>query len=146
MDIALVTAFLTPFLPHLLKLGGQAASNVTDVVSEKFGEAAWAKAQKLWGCLRPKVEEKEDLKVAATQVATKPDSPARQAVFQEELEVLLGEYPDLATAITRIMEEEGPDGAAGNQIIQNVVGDKNQVIGQIFGGKVVGNVDGDVTM
>ena len=146
MDIALVTAFLTPFLPHLLKLGGQAASTVTDVVSEKFGEAAWSKAQKIWGCLRPKVEEKEDLKVAATQVATKPNSTARQAVFQEELEALLSEDPDLATAIAQIMAEETADGTPGTQIVQNVVGNKNQAIGQVFGGKVIGSVEGDVTM
>ncbi|MGD1928949.1 MAG: hypothetical protein ACFB12_08555 [Leptolyngbyaceae cyanobacterium] len=146
MDIALVTAFLTPFLPHLLKLGGQATSTVTDVVSENFGEAAWAKAQRIWERLRPKVAEKEDLKVAATQVATKPDSTARQAVLQEELAVLLSEDPDLATAIAQIMEEETADGTPGTQIVQNVVGEKNQTIGQVFGGKVVGNVEGDVTM
>ncbi|MEL6401725.1 MAG: hypothetical protein AAFR26_22020 [Cyanobacteria bacterium J06626_4] len=146
MDIALVTAFLTPFLPHLLKLGGQAASNVTDVVSEKFGEAAWAKAQKIWGCLRPKVEEKEGLKVAATQVASKPESPAWKAAWEEELQTLISENPDLATAISQIMKDESPDSTPGNQIVQNIVGEKNQAIGQVFGGKVVGNVEGDVTM
>ncbi|NEQ47588.1 MAG: hypothetical protein F6K00_30205 [Leptolyngbya sp. SIOISBB] len=145
MDIALMTAFLAPFLPHLLKLGGQAASTVTEVVAANFGEAAWGKAQKIWGCLEPKVEDNEELKIAATQVASKPDSSARQAVFQEELEVLLSEYPDLATAITQIMEEKSPDGTPGTQIVQNIVGDRNQVIGQVFGGFIVGNA-GDVNL
>lgn len=146
MDIALFTAFLSPFLPHLIKLGGQAAGKVTEVVSEKFGEAAWKKAQKIWGRLHSEVEEKEDLKVAAIQVAAKPDSNARQAVLQEELEVLLSENQQLAAAIAQIMEEDAPDGTPGTQIVQNVVGDKNQVIGQVFGGKVVGNVEGNVTL
>lgn len=146
MDIALFTAFLSPFIPHLLKLGGQATGKVTDVLSEKFGEAAWTKAQKVWNRLHPSVEEREELKVATTQVAAKPDSTARQAVLQEELELLLKDDPVLAAVITKIMEEDAPDGTSGTQIVQNVVGEKNQAIGQVFGGKVVGNVEGDVTM
>ena len=146
MDIALLATFLSPFLPHLIKLGGQAAEKVTEVVSEKFGEAAWVKAQKIWDRLSPEVEAKEDIKVAATQVAAKPDSTARQAVFQEELEALLKENPELVQVIAQIMKEDAPDGTPGTQIIQNVVGDKNQVVGQVFGGKVVGSVEGDVTM
>lgn len=146
MDIALIASFLAPFLPHLVKLGGQAASKATEVISEKAGEAAWTKAQKVWKHLNPKVEEKEDLKVAVAQVAAKPDSTARQAVFQEELESLLNDNPELAEAIIRIMQEDAPDGTPSTKIIQKVTGNKNQVIGQVFGGKVVGNVEGDVTM
>lgn len=145
MDIALLATFLSPFLPSLMRLGGNAAAKVTDVVSEKFGEAAWAKAQKVWERLQPKVEEKDDLKSAAVQVATKPESTARQAVFQEELEALLGENPDLAAAITKILQEEAADGTPGTQIVQNVTGNRNQVIGQVFGGKVVSN-EGNITM
>lgn len=145
MDITLLATFLSPFLPRLLKLGGQVAEKTTEVVSEKFGEAAWTKAQKIWDRLHPKIEEKADLKVATEQVAAKPDSTARQAVFQEELETLLNENPDLAKTIAQIMQEDAPDGTPGTQIIQNVVGNKNQSIGQVFGGKVA-NVEGNVTM
>jgi len=146
MDIAVVAAFLSPFLPHLLKLSGQAAGKVTEVVSEKFGEAAWVKAQKIWGRLYPSLEDREDLKVAITQVAAKPDSTARQAVFQEELESFLKDNSDLAEAIAQLMKEDAPDGTPGTQIIQNVTGIKNQSIGQVFGGRIVGNVEGDVTL
>ncbi len=145
MDISLLATFLSPFLPRLLKLGGQAAEKATEVVSEKFGEAAWTKAQKIWGRLHPKVEGKADLKVAIEQVAAKPDSTARQAVFQEELETLLNEHPDLTKAIAQIMQEDAADGTPGTQIIQSVTGDKNQSIGQVSGGKVA-NVEGNVTM
>lgn len=144
MDIALLATFLSPFLPHLVKLGGKAAEAVTEAISEKFGEAAWAKAQKIWQRLSPKIEAKEDMKVATTQAVAKPDSQARQALFQEELEVLLNENPELADAIAKIMQEDAPDGTPGTQIIQTVTGNKNQTIGQVFGGTVVGNVEGDV--
>ena len=146
MDIALLATFLSPFLPHLVKLGGKAAEAVTEAISEKFGEAAWTKAQKIWQQLSPKVEAKEDMKAATDQAAAKPDSQGRQAVFREELEALLNENPQLAEAIAKIMEEDAPDGTPGTQIIQTVTGDKNQTIGQVLGGTVVGNVKGDVRM
>lgn len=111
------------------------------VVSEKFGEAAWIKAQKIWERLFPKVEEKKDLKISMEQLAAKPDSAAPQAVFQEELETLVNENLDLAEVIARIMQEDAPDGTPGTQILQNVTGNKNQVIGQVLGGKGVGNGD-----
>lgn len=144
MDITLLAAFLSPLLPYLMELGGTAAETVTEAVSEKFGEATWAKAQKVWQHLNPKVEEKRDIKIAAIQVASKPDSKARQAVFQEELETLLKDNPELAEAIARIMQEDASDGTPKTQVIQNITGDKNQTIGQVFGGTVVGNVEGDV--
>ncbi len=145
MDIALLTAFLSPFLPYLMKLGGQATEKITEVFAKDFGEVASAKAEKIWKKLYPQVEAKADLKVAATQVAAKPDSSARQAVFQEELENLLRSNPDLAETLAQIMAESGPDGTSGTQIIQTVTGNKNQIIGQVFGGQVVGSVEGNVT-
>lgn len=48
---------------------------------------------------------KGNAKIAAEQVAAKPESEACQAVFQEELETLLKENPDLAQAIAQIMAE-----------------------------------------
>ena len=142
MDVALLTAFLSPFLPFLVKLGGKASEKV----GEKFGEDAWNKAKAVWSKLDPKVEAKEDLKVAAEQVATKPESEARKAVFQEELGTLLKDNPNLAAAIAQILQEDAPDGTSGNQIIQTVTGDQNQVVGQVTGGNVLGNVQGSVTL
>jgi transketolase len=142
MDILTLTAFLTPYLPFLLKLGDKAA----ETAAEKFGEDAWNKAKAVWEKLFPKVEAKQDAKIAAEQVAAKPDSSARQAVFQEELETLLKENPDLAKAIAQILAEDAPDGTPGTQIVQNVTGNQNQVIGQMTGGTLFGNVTGNVTL
>jgi transketolase len=142
MDIAVLTTFLAPFLPYLMKLGGKAAEGAAG----KLGEDAWNKAKAVWSKLSPKVEASSEVKVAAEQVAAKPDSQARQSVLQEELEALLQQNPELAEAIARIMREDAADGTPGIEIVQKVTGEKNQTIGQMYGGKAVGNVEGDVTM
>ena len=146
MDIALLAAFLSPFLPHLMKVGGQATEKITEVLAKNFGEAASSKAERIWAKLYPNFEEKEDLKLAATQVAAKPDSSARLAFFQEELENLFSTNSELAKEIAQIVSEPGPDGMPSTQIMQDVTGNKNQTIGQVFGGKILGNVDGNVTL
>jgi hypothetical protein len=48
MEIATLTAFISPFLPCLLKLGGKAAEKATESAAGKFGEASWSKAQAVW--------------------------------------------------------------------------------------------------
>jgi transketolase len=144
MDVIALTAFLTPFLPFLIKFGEKSAESV----ASKFGEDSWNKAKKVWDKLQPKVEAKEDAKVAAEQVAAKPDSKARQAVFQEELETLLKENPDLVEAIAQIMQEKS-EATSGTQINQTIQNTKGQVTGQQTGGKSIGNIDavqGDVNL
>ncbi|HEY9697640.1 MAG TPA: CHAT domain-containing protein [Trichocoleus sp.] len=136
MDIALLTAFLAPFLPFLMKFGEKASEKA----GEKFGESAWTKAMGIWSKLHPKLEAKDDARIAAEQVATKPESEARKAVFQEELDTLLKENPDLAKEIARILQEDAPDGTPGNQVIQNVTGGQNQVFN--ISGSTITNLTG----
>ena len=66
-------------------------------------------------------------------------------MLQEELESLLKENPDLAAVIAKIMEEDASDGTPSTQIVQHVTGNQNQVLGQVTGGKVFGNVAGNIT-
>jgi hypothetical protein len=40
VEIATLTAFISPFLPFLLKLGKKAAEKATETAAGKFGEAA----------------------------------------------------------------------------------------------------------
>jgi hypothetical protein len=143
MDIVALTALLSPCLPFLIKAAESASS--------KIGVDSWETAKKIWEKLHPKLEANEDARVAAEQVAAKPDSKARQAVFQEELEALLEENPDLAEAITQILQENPPKPAPGsvNQTVGNVEG---QAIAQQTGGKSIGkiqisgNVEGGVNL
>jgi hypothetical protein len=145
MDIATLTAFISPFLPFLLKLGGKAAEKATESAAGKFGEASWAKAQSVWDKLSPKVEAKESAKEAATDVANAPEDEDFQVVLRVQLKKLLAEDEALVGAIAQILQDDAPDGTPGLQIVQNVTGDRNQVIGSVTGGQVFGNVEGNVT-
>lgn len=148
MNVVVLTRFLVPFLPYLVKLGKGAGEKVTEVVAEKFGETAWKKAQKVWQRLSPEVEEKEDLKMATERIAANPDSTTWKAVLQEGLESLLNNNQDLAEAIAKILEDN-PEVTPGTQINQTIDNTKGQVVGQMTGGKAIGNIDsvqGDVNL
>jgi hypothetical protein len=109
---------LVPYLPLL-----------TEGVSQGIGKGAGEIAvKKIWEKLEPAL--KGNAKIAAEQVAAKPESEARQAVFQEELETLLKENPDLAQAIAQIMAER-----TETQISQVSRGN-GATIGQVLGGNV----------
>ncbi|MFN5764021.1 MAG: hypothetical protein ACK470_06345, partial [Pseudanabaena sp.] len=101
MDIVAVGALISSCLASLLKLGDQAA----EITGSKIGQDAWETAKKIWAKIHPKINEKEDAKTATDQLAAKPDSAARKAVFQEELETLLKENQGLAEAIAKILQE-----------------------------------------
>jgi hypothetical protein len=146
MEIVTLTAFLIPFLPTLLRLGGKAVDKATESAAGKFGEAAFAKAQAIWGKLSPKVEAKEAAKEAAIDVANSPDDEDSLAALRVQLKKLLEQDEELMKAIAQILAEDAPDGTSGTQIVQNVTGNQNQVIGQVTGGKVIGNITGNATM
>ncbi len=146
MEIVTLTAFLSPFLPTLLKLGGKAVEKATESASGKFGEAAYKKAEAVWARLSPKVEAKESAKEAAIDVANNPEDEDSQAAMRVQLKKLLEQDEELMKAIEQILKEDAPDGTSGTQIVQNVTGDRNQVIGQMTGGKAIGNITGNVTL
>jgi hypothetical protein len=146
MDIATVTTFLSPYLPTLLMLGGKAVGKATESARVKYGEAAFAKAKEVWEKLRPKVEAKEAAKEAAIDVANSPQDEDSQAALRVQLKKLLEQDEELMKAIAQILEADEPDGTPGIQIVQNVTGDRNQVIGPMTGSQAIGNITGDVTM
>jgi hypothetical protein len=145
MEIVTLTAFLSPFLPSLLNLGGKAVVKATESASVKFGEAAFAKAQTIWAKLSPKVEAKEAAKEAAIDVANSPEDEDMQAALRVQLKKLLEQDEELMKAIEQILAADAPNGTPGSQIVQNVTGNQNQVIGQVTGGNVFGNITGNVT-
>lgn len=140
VEIATLTAFISPFLPFLLKLGTKAAEKATDTAAGKFGEAAWSKAQAVWEKLSPKVEAKEAAKEAATDVANHPEDEDLQVALRVQLKKLLEQDEDLFKAIAQILEEDALDGTPGTQIVQTVMGNQNQTIGQMTGSKVIVNI------
>ena len=102
MEIATLTAFLSPFLPTLLKLGGKAVEKATESASGKFGEAAFKKSEAVWAKLSPKVEAKEAAKEAAIDVANSPSDRAK-LVLEVQLEKLLEQDEELMKAIEQIL-------------------------------------------
>jgi hypothetical protein len=130
-DIALAAKdHLAPYLPLLMN------GAVTQI--GKSGVEIVVK--QIWEKLEPVLE--GDTRTAAEQVAAKPESETRKAVFLEELETLLNENPDLAKAIAEIMAESN----IGTQIDQFSTGDGAQMIAQVSGGKVFGNIVGNLTI
>jgi hypothetical protein len=136
MEIGTLTAFLSPFLPTFLKLGGKAVEKATESASGKLGEAAFSKAQAVWGKLSPKLEANKGAKEAVTDAANHPEDEDFQAALRVQLKKLLATDEELRTEIDRILDENAVDGTSGTQIVQNVTGDRNQVIGQVNGGNV----------
>lgn len=150
MDPATLTAFLSPFLPALLNLGGKAlegmATKSGEAAGTKLTEHGLNKAKAIWEKLHPKVEAKEAAKEAAEDVAKAPKDADSQAALRVQLKKILEADPDLAAAIDKILKEDAPDGTSGTQIVQHVTGNQNQVIGQVTGGNVFGNVTGNVNL
>jgi hypothetical protein len=132
-DLAVaIKDYVVPYLPFLmegaLKGIGKSAGEIT--------------VKEIWGKLEPKLNAKNDARQAAIDIVAKPDSEARKAVFQEELETLLIENPDLVQELTQILAES----STGVKIDQSVAGVGNQTIGLMSGGTVFGNVTGDITL
>lgn len=146
MDIVALTAFISPFLPFLMQLSKKGVEKATETASGKFGEAAWSKAQAVWEKLSPKIEGKEAAKEAAADVANQPEDEDLQVALRVQLKKILEQDESLLKIVAQIFEEDAPDGTSGIQIVQTVTGNQNQTIGQVSGGKVLGNVTGEVTM
>jgi hypothetical protein len=130
-DIAIAAKdHLAPYLPLLM-------NGAVTQIGKSGVEIA---VKQIWEKLEPTL--KGDARAAAEQVAAKPESEPRKAVFLEELETLLNENPDLAKAIAQIIAKSN----MGRQINQISTGDGAQNIGQVLGGKVFGNVAGNLTI
>ncbi len=112
-----LVTFLTPFLPYLVDKVGDA---VAEVAVEKSGEAAWDKAEALWGKLRGKREIEE----AARDAAVMPDDPDVQAALRLQLKKLLASDETLAAEVAQLWQGAK---AAGVTVIAN--GERSVAIG-----------------
>ncbi|NJM74410.1 MAG: hypothetical protein HC852_00045 [Acaryochloridaceae cyanobacterium RU_4_10] len=141
MDIGLLATFLTPFLPTFLNI----SSKVFDGVLEEMGADALHKAKSIWTALAPKLTAKPAAQEAITDLAAAQDNPDLQAAFRVQLQKLLAQDPFLAETLAAILNEPGTDGTLGTQIVQKVIGNHNQVIGQNYGTAIT-TVEGNVSI
>lgn len=133
MDISLIIAFISPFLPYLVKLGTQSAEKLTDKASEQFSETAWEKAKVVWSKLRPQLEHKPAAAEAIEDTANHPDDEDLQAALRVQVKKLLQQDAALADEVAALLKADAPDGTPGTHIVQNVVGNRNQIIGSVQG-------------
>lgn len=128
-----VTAFLAPFLPYLLKAGEKAAEEA----GKKLGGDAWERAKMLWGKLRPKVEAKPAAQEAVKDVAGAPQDEDAQAALRLQLKKLLTEDQGFAEAVAQLWAETEASG-----ITIAAIGERSVAAQQIQGSIVVtGNQD-----
>jgi hypothetical protein len=101
VEIAALTSFLAPFLPHLLSAG----ENLVHGAARELSGDAWEHAKKLWGKLRGKVDEREGAREAAEEVAKAPEDPRAVGALELQLEKVLAADPALLAEVTRLWEE-----------------------------------------
>jgi hypothetical protein len=141
MDIGLLVTFLTPFLPSLLNIGGK----VFDGALDELGADALRKAKSIWTNLSPNLKANPAAQEAIADLADAPDNPNLQAVLRVQLQKLLQQDPALIKTLTAILNEPGTNGIPGTQIVERVIGKRNQIIGKNYG-TAIANVKGNVTI
>jgi hypothetical protein len=143
MDTESLVDFLSPFLPWLVNPAQTAIESPLTTASEQGGEAAWEKAQAIWSILQPALDRYPDAKLAAEQIASKPNSQGHQLVFREELDSILQKHPELAKTLSGLLQEDSPPPSARIQITQKTVGNHNLTIAQMSGGQAISSVTAD---
>jgi hypothetical protein len=135
MDIAAiakkVVVFLTPFLPYLVKAGEKTAEGVGD----QFGEAAWEKAQALWGKLRGQ----EQIEEAAKDAAAMPKDADAQAALRLQLKKAFKENDNLAEEVETLMQN-----ARAAEVQVTAGGDRSVAVGGNVNGSHIITSDGNV--
>lgn len=130
---ALVASFLSPFLPHLLKLGQPAAEAAGTKLGEKFGEGTWNKAKDVWHKLAPKVNEKPLAKGAAEALAEDTQDEDAKEALTKQLDKVLATDSTLAQALKQLMTTDAEVVQKVLTVTQTVTGDQNIVIGDASG-------------
>jgi hypothetical protein len=137
MEITTLMAAIAPFLPSLLKPHGQKIDRPT---------VAAQTAQAIWEKLGSKIATKPAAQEAAIDLANNPEDQDLQAALRVQLKKILDQDPQLSEEIDRILQTNHPQSNTGTKITQNVTGKNNQVIGQVSGGQVFGNINGNVVI
>jgi len=132
---AAVVTTLAPFTPFLIEVGKAGGEALAEVIIEKGGEAAWKKAQVLWGRLRARFGDDPEVTSAATMVAAKPEDEARQTMLAEVLGARLHENPALAQELSDLLGgQEGVQQVLANRsswvedVTQRMKGSGKQIV------------------
>jgi hypothetical protein len=122
-----VKEHLLPYLPFLIEGSCKGIGKSTGEIIVK----------EIWGKLETKLNAQGEARQAVADMLAKPDSDARKAVFQEELEKLLMANPDLAQEIAQILVGKSTE----IKIDQSIAGNNNQTIGLMAGGIAIAKIE-----
>ena len=106
---ATITAYLAPFTPYLVESGKKFAG--------KAGEAAWEKAQTIWGEIKSRFGDDKKIETAAKTVSSDPQDEDFQGLFAEALAARLKDTPDFANELLNII--------GGEDAVQKVLADRS---------------------
>jgi hypothetical protein len=135
MDLSELVSFLAPFLGPLMAKGGEAAAQA----AERFGEAAWQTASKLWDRLARGIRSRPAAEEAAEDVAADPDDESARNALAWQLGKLLSGDPELRADIEELWR-------AGSTTITTVTasGERSVAIGGNVHGQIVTGDGNDV--
>jgi hypothetical protein len=112
-------------------------------LAKKFTGEAIAKMGQLRELIRNRLRGKHPAAEQALEQAKAGEQKGIDTVAKLlDVEMLDEVFAEQVRAIAKSLQE---DGVSGTRIVQNVTGDRNQVIGQVSGGQVFGNVQGNVS-
>ncbi|MBD0388272.1 MAG: hypothetical protein ICV54_17640 [Nostoc sp. C3-bin3] len=148
MDVTILTSFLVPCLPFLLK---KVAEPALSGAATKLGQDTWDRARAIWTKLCPQVEAEAAANIAAIKLAEKPDSEVWKAAFQSELEAIFKKDQGLAELISEILKDKDGVSTGGVQIQQTAGTVEGQMIGQMQNSEAknigsIGSIQGDVKL
>ena len=129
MDIGVLSGFLAPFLPYLVRTG----QDLGEDAARKLGAEACGFASRVWARLRPSLEARPAAQEAAVDAAEAGDDKRALGAFELQLEKLLAADAKLADDIVRLLAEAESAGVVasgqGNITIGGNVGSSTLIAG-----------------
>lgn len=116
---------LEPFLPYLVEGGKIAAKAALETVGKKFSEAAWHKAEALWGQVKPGVEAAPDAEKALQYYLDNPRDEDAYPALRLQVKKLLLENPSLAANLGQVINASGGSIGIGGNVSGNVLNQSN---------------------
>lgn len=120
---AATVSLIAPFMPYLIAAGKAGGKKLTETIAAKGGEAAWNKAQTLWGKINEKFGDALDVQGAANVVASNPEDESFQQVLIKTLSARLQKEPDFAQELLDLL--------GGKKAVQRVLADSGSSVERV---------------
>ena len=137
-----VVAFLAPYTPALLALAKTGAEETAKTLAKKGTEDGWDKAKKVWGKLKDKFGDDEEVELTTKLLALQPDDEDKQT----QLAVLLAKHaaddPELVAVLATLLggqervQEMIADNGVLKKVRQKMTGSGTQSMKATNGGRI----------